>query len=247
MKSLRLWLLIWGVFLVKPELFAQYTLTYLTNGSAIVVGGYTGTPVNVVVPSFVTGIGSEAFNNCSSLVSIVMGTNVTVFDDYAFNNCPNLTTITIPSTLASMGQTVFGSCTSLTSVALPANLTTIGQEPFFNCTNLTNIEVSPTNPAYSSVNGVLFNESLTSLLQYPVGRNGGYVIPTGVTNVAIGSFLGCNLTSVGIPNGVRMIGEVAFEVCPLTNLIIPPSVTNIGEAAFQYCSNLEPVLNFLKI
>ena len=51
------------------------------------------------------------------------------------------------------------------------------------CTSLTAITVDAANPAYSSVDGVLFDKSQTTLLQYPDGKAGAYTIPDSVTSI----------------------------------------------------------------
>ena len=45
----------------------------------------------VVIPSTVTAINSEAFNNCTSLSYVTVPANVTTIANNAFSNCPNLT------------------------------------------------------------------------------------------------------------------------------------------------------------
>ena len=42
---------------------------------------------------------------------------------------------------------------------------------FDNCTSLTSINVDALNPAYSSVDGVLFDKAQTTLLQFPDGQS----------------------------------------------------------------------------
>ncbi len=70
------------------------------------------------------------------------------------------------------------------------------------------------NPAYSSANGVLFNQSQTSLVQCPGGKVGTYSIPTSVTTIGNRAFDSCtSLTSVTIPNSVTSIGDEAFSLC----------------------------------
>jgi hypothetical protein len=86
---------------------------------------------------------------------------------------------------------------------------------------LPSITVDTLNPVYSSVAGVLFNKSQTTLIEYPAGKAG---------------------TSYTIPNTVTNIGEVAFSSCSgLTSVTIPNSVTTIEFDAFYACSNLTGV------
>ena len=86
-----------------------------------------------------------------------------------------------------------------------------------SCTSLTTITVDPLNSFYSSVDGVLFDKSQTTLIQCPGGKAGSYTVPNSVTN----------------------IGGYAFESCHnLTRLTIPKSVSSIGDGAFADCTNL---------
>ena len=111
---------------------------------------------------------------------------------------------------------------------------------FVNCSGLTNISVNVANPNYASAAGVLFNKNLTSLVAFPPGLTGGYVIPNSVTNLGDYAFYYCsNLTSITIPNSVTSIGNSTFSVCPgLTTVTIPNSVTNLADGAFYNCSGL---------
>jgi hypothetical protein len=74
--------------------------------------------------------------------------------------------------------------------------------------------VDTNNSLYSSVNGVLFDKSQFTLLEYPGGLAGSYTIPGTVTSIGDYAFDGCaNLTGVTIPNSVTDIGEFAFGGC----------------------------------
>jgi hypothetical protein len=78
--------------------------------------------------------------------------------------------------------------------------------------------VDALNRFYSSVDGVLFNKSQTTLIECPGGKAGSYTVPNGVTSIGDNAFSGCaSLTSVTVPDSVVGIGGAAFWIC--TNLI----------------------------
>src|SRR5206468_9779507 len=125
----------------------------------------------------------------------------------AFSGCTSLANVIIADVVTSIGYYAFHGCTSLTSVTIPNSVTSIGFGAFSGCTSLTNFSVDAANPAFSSLNGVLFNKAQTSLITFPAARGGSYVIPGSVTNIGRQAFENCtSLTSVTIPNGVISIG-----------------------------------------
>jgi len=139
---------------------------------------------------------------------------------------------------------MFEFCGSLTSIMIPSSVTNIGSAAFIGCTNLTNITVDPFNPNYASIDGVLFNKSLTSILECPGGRAGSYAILNGVTNIGNYAFYECgSLTSVYIPASVRSLGFDAFYNCALLSKIFcsgnTPSLYNdVDNIEFGYNKNL---------
>ena len=97
------------------------------------------------------------------------------------------------------------------------------------------------NPAYSSVGGVLFDKTQTTLLQYPAGLVGSYAIPNSVTSIGNNAFYYCNLTNIMIGTNVTSIGEGAFTEDSFTGVAIPSTVISIGDYAFSDCSSLTSV------
>ena len=170
------------------------------------------------IPTGVTTIEYEAFENCNKLTNIAIPTGLTNIEDYAFYNCSNLTNIIIP-----------------------LEVTNIGNGAFFGCSNLKNIEVDENNENYCDIDGILFNKAKTVIIKYPAGKDGNtYNIPTGVTTIEYEAFEGCNkLTNIAIPTGLTNIENYAFYNCSnLTNIIIPNSVNQIGFEVFTGCNNI---------
>ena len=227
-----------GLLLLLPVV-SQCQYQYTTNNSTITITGYTGSGGAVTIPSTinnlpVTSIGEYAFSNAVSLTSLMIGTNVTSIGGFAFFYCTSLTSVTIPDSVTSIGDFAFAGA-NLTSVTIPASVTSIGEDPFGG-SSLTTINVDVSNPAYSSVAGVLFNRSQTSLIEFPEGTFGSYTIPNGVLSINDWAFEDSGLTSVTIPESVSSIGVAAFNQCfNLTSIEIPAAVTNIGDSAFDLC------------
>ena len=72
-----------------------------------VVTGYTGTPVNVVIPEGVTSIGYGTFWDCYNLSSVEIPSSVTSIGVSAFEDCYKLSSIEIPSSVSSIGSSAF--------------------------------------------------------------------------------------------------------------------------------------------
>ncbi len=159
----------------------------------------------------------------------------------AFSCCFSITNVTIPDSVASIGANAFGYCSTLTSVTIGSGVSSIGWLAFTHCTALTSINVASGNSYYASVNGVLFNKSLTELVCFPAGRKGSYKIPDSVTSISDDAFSWCDLASVTIPDSVINIGSSAFSWCDFASVTIPDSVTSIGEKAFFGCTALTSV------
>ena len=204
---------------------AQFNYTY--SGGGVTITGYTGSGGAVTIPDTisgnpVTGIGSNAFANCTSLTSVTIPSSVNSIGSYAFYGCRSLTSATIPSGVPSIGDFTFGYCNSLASVTIPATVTRIGNAAFVSCFSLTNvtipssvttlgssvfmycrslgsISVDAANLVFSTADGVLYDKAQTSLVQYPGGKVGSYTMPASVTSVWQYALYACGgLTSISV-------------------------------------------------
>ncbi len=189
------------------------------------------------VPNCVEKIDDYTFSS-TGLTSIVIPSNIKEISAFAFNGCMSLTSVTIPESVETIGAYAFCS-TGLTSINIPSsvkNITLWYGSPFGGNYSLTAINVDPANECYASVDGVLFDKDMKTLVQYPAGKiNAEYTVPTGVEIIGDYAFTeNTNLTSVVIPDGVTTIGQYAFNRCvSLTTINIPTSTTTFGGYAFD--------------
>jgi len=236
------------------------SLTNVTLGNGLISIGdsafdWCSSLTSVTLPASVSSLGAAAFGDCYSLTTIAVdpaNPNYATSGGVLFNHA--LTTLieypaglsgsyAIPDGVTNLGDGAFEDCSGLTSVTFPASLIGTGNEAFNGCWGLTNFTVNAGNSIYASAGGVLFNKTLTTLLQYPTGLTGDYEIPAGVTSIGFGAFWECdNLTSVVIPASVTSIGDNAFNNCSsLTSVTLPASVASIGDGTFEYCYDLTNV------
>ena len=206
--------------------------------------------VSVVLADGVERIGNNALYDCYSVSGVNIPDSVRAIGDMAFYSCTSLTNVTIPQSVLTIGYSAFNYCTSLTSVMIPASVTEIGAYAFADCTSLTEIRVAQGNTTYSDIDGVLFGENGTVLIQYPAGNTRmSYDIPNGVTTLVPGwgvsgeGWLATGggvfrsakyLRKVTIPASVKTIPDSTFyDFNGLISVTIPVSVTEIGEFAFH--------------
>jgi hypothetical protein len=202
--------------------------TYTTNSDnvTLTITGYTGSGGAMTIPAAINFL------------------PVTTIGHDAFYYSTNMTSVTIPNSVTTIGNAAFCGCTSLTNAIIGSGVTNIGYWVFQYCSSLTAIMVDAQNLSYGSVDGVLFDRDRTTLVQYPGGKVGSYIMPSSVTSIEYGAFSDCDsLSSVTIPNSVTTIGYAAFYECTrLTNVIIGSGVTSMGDEAFYYCSSLTSII-----
>ena len=149
--------------------------------------------------------------------------------------------VTIPSAIHEIPVTTidygaFWSCTNVTSIAIPESVDSISDGVFTGCNRLEAFAVDPANPAYSSLDGVLFNQAQTALIRCPQAKAGHYTVPGSVTRIDHAAFASCSsLSSVTLPDTIATIAPDAFYWCTsLTDIVIPSGVNSIASWTFAY-------------
>ena len=163
--------------------------------------------------------------------------------DEAYAGYYTMRELVIPDFIESIGNMAFSHCVSLTNAYIGTNVSRIGYAPFYYCTNLQAVAVSESNAFIRSDSGVLFDKPQTTLLQYPGGRPGHYVIPYSVTNIAESAFAASSqLSGVTLSSNVIAIGAGVFARCvSLTHVTVPDGVPSLVEETFYECTSLESI------
>ena len=174
----------------------------------------------------------------------VVPNTVTTIKDYAFGACSNLETVQLPNGLIDIEDSAFEGCAKLQSIAIPSKVRHIGEYAFSGCNNLIDIIVNNNNPAYNSLDGVLFETHSMTLHSYPANKETSeYIIPDNVQTIGNWAFSQCSkLKSISIPQTVTRIGEGAFRYCEnLRTIDGMKGATYIGRSAFIQCEKLKSV------
>ncbi|MBR5189864.1 MAG: leucine-rich repeat domain-containing protein, partial [Paludibacteraceae bacterium] len=95
--------------------------------------------------------------------------------------------------VTTIGESAFYYAQALKSVTLPKTINQIDKSAFYGCSSLEQIIIDENNPSFKSIDNILYNKEITTLLVCPATK-----------------------TEVIIPNSVTKIGEGAFYYC--TNL-----------------------------
>ena len=248
-----------------------------------------GNITRVVVNDGITAVGDEALAYLPALTSFTFSPDVAVLGDSVFKNCTALTEATLPGTVTGYGADLFGGCKNLETItigegttalrraliasldttyhlktlALPASLTTLDAKVYENgLLTLEAVTVADGNPAFSAVDGVLFDRDQTELILYPPARSAFcYTVPGSVTALGGAAFaycsgirfldlLGCGVTALpqgalydmtglrglNLPDALTVIDDQALgfgDGCDLAALYIPSTVTQVGDGAIS--------------
>ena len=219
--------------------------------SVVGIGTFGGTDLKIPNVNFdtkpVTGIKSNAFENCGSLTSVTIPDSVTSIGAGAFKGCSSLESMVIPFVGAKAGVTssdthqypfgyIFGTSNYDGSVATEQeyydeSTTTTFMETYYIPSSLTSVTVTGGNILHGAFYGCRGLMNIT--------------IPDSETTTSIGdfAFFECSgLQNVIIPGNITSIGDGAFGGCTkIINLIIPDNITSIGHAAFAYCTGLSNI------
>ena len=187
---------------------------------------------NIAIKDGTISISPQAFQKCSTLISVVIPNSVTNIGYYAFSSCSSLSSVTIGKNVTTIGGYAFAWCeNSLTSITLPENITSIASHAFYECDKL--VSVVWNAKKVNEVDDIFDCERIKTFV---FGDSVEYIPASLCRNMS-------SLTSITIGSNVTSIGDYAFSKCTsLSSVTIPNSVTTVGGGVFYGCSALESVV-----
>lgn len=108
------------------------------------------------VPSTVTSIGTDAFDDCPYLKTVTIPNTVTSVEDSAFASC-NLTNMTLPNSVVAIGNYAFSGCSLMKQFTFGSGVSSIGDFAFEDC-GMTSLTIS------NSVTSIGKGHSLTVII-----------------------------------------------------------------------------------
>ena len=148
----------------------------------------------IVVSEGVTGVGANAFSNCSGITSVTIPSSVTSMSEHAFLDCSNLKKIVVPDITA---------WCAISFANYSAN-------PLYYAHHIYSDE-------NTEINELLIPDGVTNIKNYVFegcSAISSVIIPDGVTTIGEQVFDGCSaLTTITLGNSVTNIGDYAFYGC----------------------------------
>ena len=226
----------------------------------------------VYIPDSVTSIRGNAFANCTSLISVSIPASVTSMGSYVFDDCNSLEYIYVdPSNpeFCSIDGVLYDKAVSKliqypagrtdSEYTIPNSVWDVSTSSFGGCEYLTAINVDESTGYLRSIDGVLYNGTMTRLFLYPAGKTDSeYTLPVSV-NVGpqSGAFDGCkNLVSINVEEGSVHYTSVdgvlysknAAELIKYpagkidSEYTIPSDTAFIRQGAFEGCKYLTAII-----
>jgi len=160
--------------------------------------------------------------DCDNLSELNLSTSLEIIGSQSIR-CPAAQSIILPESLKSIGSDAFNG-SGFESIFIPKSVEYIDENVAIGyCEDLEKIEVDNNNPYYASINGILYNKSLTKILKCPSKIK--------------------DMEWITLPETIESICTSAFHSNKsLSRIILPSTIKEIGNGAFYYCTNLNRVV-----
>ncbi len=175
----------------------------------------------------------------TDLDTVIIEEGITSIGTFAFSDCVQLTTVSLPESLRSIHEMAFYDCPRLEKLSLSANVTDLRMpfveyNDFTDSGSLATVQVAASNPAYKTVDGIVYSRDGSVLVYCPMNLAiTSYHVPGGTKEIGSHAFsLQRHLTSIALPDGLTKIDWNAFQRTKIPTISIPKSVTELGGYVF---------------
>jgi hypothetical protein len=188
----------------------------------------------------------ELWSYNGTATDIVIPSNVKVIKSEAFMLNHTAKTVTIPDSVIRIEKNVFNQ-SRIETITIGSGLQLLSKDAFRQADCLKNIIVSPNNPVYATIDGVLFNKTTKSLIWHPpIKESFDYVVPNGTLRVedsAFGQLFNSakGLTNIKLPDSINYLGN-PFNNCKKLNSCKLPSNLVYAGGFIDQCGE-QDVLN----
>ena len=218
----------WGAKYMN--LYKEGWVTYNDKTKTIVIKCDKEATGEMILPEGVKTITENAFEGCDNITKVALPNSLKIIEDLAFLECSELKNITIPQNVEYIGIGAF----------LTAEVEEEEIEVVANC-KFTDIIVNSANPYYASIDGVLYDKDIKTLVQYPAGKEGVFTIPNTVDSIAIYACQFGKFSELTIPGTIKAISEYAFGGCKASSILMEEGVVEVKEGAFAGCMKLTDI------
>ena len=157
--------------------------------------------------------------------------------------------IIIPDSVKTIAVNSFGF--GVNSISIGSGVTYLDAEMFYNCENLEKIIVSEENATYCSVDGILYDKNIETVVAYPRARGNEYLVPDTVKDISVMFYPQYENVKLSFATGSSVFVEedgviynsgktkvLSCDVGKVGECILPDTVTEIARYAFEECSHL---------
>ncbi len=207
------------------------------NGSCVLTG-YTGSDVEIYVPSAIDGhpvskLGIGLFKNQTQITGVIIPEGVTEIDAEAFAGCTNLILVAVPDSVNVFANSAFDNCPKLTLMGNSGS----GAEKFANRNGIPFVAMDQASGDTQTAAGQT-SENASAGFTGTVTDAGEYIL-----NTYTGSDVQVTVPAMHNDYYVTRLGQGLFaNQTQLTGVIVPNGVVKIDASAFAGCTNLELVV-----
>lgn len=160
-------------------------------------------------------IANSAFRECGLLQTIQLPLTLKTIGSWSFGSCNSLNILNVPEGVVSCGTGAFANCLELKTISLPSTIMKIGESAFEGNLKLEAINVDDRNLNFTSLDGVVYDHDITTLIICPCGKK-VVEIPDGVSKIGYPAFYKCTLQALYLPCGLKEVHSGAFSLTDQT-------------------------------